>query len=121
MDTVNVAELKERLSSLLNRVQAGEEFVIRDHNLPIAKIVPLRSDETDLEEASLVASGQMTLPKRKLEPRDFWAIGAQVKTGRKVTVAIEQAIAADREEYAGVLGHKRDHSPLRARAKRNIG
>ena len=42
--TVNIAELKDQLSSFLQRVRAGEEIIIRDRNLPIAKIVPLHED-----------------------------------------------------------------------------
>ena len=36
MLAVNIAELKARLSSYLQRVRAGEEIVTRDRNLPVA-------------------------------------------------------------------------------------
>jgi prevent-host-death family protein len=116
--TVNIAELKDQLSSFLHRVRAGEELVIRDRNLPIAKIVPLRGEEMDPEELSLVASGQMALPKQELDQKRFWTIGGPMKRSRKIANAIKRAIAAEREDYAGVLGHKRHRSHLRARAKR---
>jgi prevent-host-death family protein len=119
--TVNIAELKDRLSSFLHRVRAGEELVIRDRNLPIAKIVPLHGGDAELEELSLVASGQMTLPRRKLDQKHFWTIGARIKRSRKTTNAIQRTIAAEREDYGGVLGHKRDHTHLRAGAKRQRG
>jgi len=121
MGTVNIAELKDRLSSFLQRVRAGEEFVIRDRNLPIAKIIPLHADDADSEELSLVASGQMTLPKGNLDLEQFWAMGGRMKKSRKIADAIQRAVAADREDYAGVLGYKRHHSHLRARAKRQRG
>ncbi|MCC6591250.1 MAG: type II toxin-antitoxin system prevent-host-death family antitoxin [Bryobacterales bacterium] len=98
MVTVNIAELKDRLSSFLHRVRAGEEVVIRDRNLPIAKLVPLHGNDATLEEQALVASGQMTLPKHELDQRQFWAIGGRIKTSRTTTSAIQQAIAAEREE-----------------------
>src|SRR5713226_548455 len=75
MRAVQVAELKNQLSSFLHRVRAGEELLIRDRNLPIAKIVPLREEEMELDEVSLVASGQMTLPRKKFDAERFWAIG----------------------------------------------
>lgn len=118
MGTVNIAELKDQLSSFLHRVRAGEELVIRDRNLPIAKIVPLRPEEMDAEELSLVASGQMTMPRQELDHKRFWGIGGRLKGSRKTADAINQVIAAEREDYAGVLGHKRPHSHLRTRAKR---
>ena len=118
---MNIAELKDQLSSFLHRVRAGEEFVVRDRNLPIARIVPLRGEDMHPEELSLVASGQMTLPKQELDQKRFWAIGGGMKGSRKLANAILRAIAADRKDYGGLLGHKRDHSHLRARAKRKRG
>jgi prevent-host-death family protein len=90
MGTVNIAELKDQLSAFLHRVRAGEELVIRDRNLPIAKIVPVIGEDGDQEELLLVASGHMTLPAQQLDQKRFWSM----------------------------LGHKRDHSHLRTRAKR---
>jgi prevent-host-death family protein len=119
--SVNIAELKDQLSSFLHRVRAGEELVIRDRNLPIAKIVPLHSDDGDPEELALVASGHMTVPAKQLDQKRFWSIGGRMKKSATVTRAIQQAIAADRKDYAGLLGHKRDHSHLRTRAKRQRG
>ena len=121
MGTVNIAELKDRLSSFLHRVRAGEELVIRDRHLPIAKIIPLHCDDTDSQELSLVASGQMTLPKDELDQARFWAIGGRMKKSRKIRNTIQRAVAADREDYGGVLRHKRDRSHLRALAKRQRG
>ena len=121
MGTVNIAELKDRLSSFLHRVRAGEELVIRDRNLPIAKIVPLHGEDSDPEELSLVASGHMTLPTQQFDQKRFWSIGGRMKKSPKLAKAIQQAIAADRKDYAGLLGHKRDHSHLRTRAKRQRG
>jgi prevent-host-death family protein len=118
MGTVNIAELKDQLSSFLHRVRAGEELVIRDRNLPIAKIVPLHGEDGDPEELSLVASGHMTLPAQQLNQKRFWSIGGRTKRNPKIAKAIQQAIAADRIDYAGILGHQRDHSHLRTRAKR---
>ena len=40
MRSVNVAELKNRLSKYLTFAKGGEEIIIRDRNLPVAKLVP---------------------------------------------------------------------------------
>jgi len=115
--TVNVAELKDRLSAYLHRVRAGEELLVRDRNLPIAKIVPLNEEEIEAEELSLLASGQMTLPKRRFRENQFWAIGSGLRGNGKLTKAIDRAVESAREDKnARLLGHKRRHSNLRSRA-----
>ncbi|MGA8618948.1 MAG: type II toxin-antitoxin system prevent-host-death family antitoxin [Candidatus Sulfotelmatobacter sp.] len=40
MRSVSAAELKNRLSKYLAFAKGGEEIVIRDRNLPVAKLVP---------------------------------------------------------------------------------
>lgn len=40
MITVKIAELKNRLSEHLRRVEGGAELVVTDRDRPIAKIVP---------------------------------------------------------------------------------
>ena len=45
MVEVNVHEAKTHLSRLLRRVAAGEEIVIARSGKPIARLVPIRSDE----------------------------------------------------------------------------
>jgi antitoxin (DNA-binding transcriptional repressor) of toxin-antitoxin stability system len=80
--------MKKNLSSHLRRVRAGEEIVIRDRNLPVAKIVPLGADE--IEDASLVSAGLLTLPKKKLDVERFWTIGRGARANRKLTEAIRR-------------------------------
>jgi antitoxin (DNA-binding transcriptional repressor) of toxin-antitoxin stability system len=43
MKSVNVAELKYRLSAYLKLARNGEEIIIRDRKLPIAKLIPVSS------------------------------------------------------------------------------
>ena len=115
METVNVAELKNKLSSFLQRARAGEQIVIRNRNLPIARIVPLDWNDMELEVASLVASGQMTLPTKKLNEKRFWSIGRGARPNRDLKQAMRRAIEAEREERdAGLLEHKRDHPLMRS-------
>ncbi len=117
MRSVNIAKLKNQLSACLHRVRAGEELLVRDRNIPIAKIIPLQQEDLEAEELSLVASGQMTLPTKPLNHARFWAIGTRPSKRTDLTAAIQKAIDREREEPdAGILGHKRHPSHLRARA-----
>ena len=73
MRSVNIADLKNNLSRYLNEVRQGEEVLVRDRNLPIAKIVPLSTDDEDGELLALAAKGLISLPeKTKGFPKDFF-------------------------------------------------
>jgi prevent-host-death family protein len=41
MDTVNIYQAKTYLSKLLSRVELGEEIIITNQGLPVAKLVPI--------------------------------------------------------------------------------
>jgi antitoxin (DNA-binding transcriptional repressor) of toxin-antitoxin stability system len=62
MRSVNVAELKNQLSKYLTFARSGEEIVIRDRNLPGAKLIPFSAGDASDEELLLVAAGKMRLP-----------------------------------------------------------
>jgi prevent-host-death family protein len=105
MRSVNIAELKNRLSAYLQQVRAGEEIVIRDRNLPVAKIVPLAATEVSAEELALAASGELLLPSETLNQRTFWSIGSTAPVSAEAADAILGAVSQDREERdAGLLG-----------------
>lgn len=75
MKSVNVAELKSRLSAYLNEVRTGEEILVRDRQTPIARILPVtRSGDDDEELRLLAAQGKVRLG----EPLDdaFWDLPA---------------------------------------------
>lgn len=94
MRTVNVADLKNGLSKYLREVRGGEEILIKDRNMPIAKIVPLAdTDDLDAETLALVAAGKLRPGKGKL-PESFWSTPAP-RIPLKRLVA---AVVADREE-----------------------
>lgn len=42
METVNIAQAEMNLSGLLSRVELGEEIIIANAGIPIAKLVPFR-------------------------------------------------------------------------------
>jgi prevent-host-death family protein len=65
MRTVNIAELKNRLSTYITYAKAGETVIIRDRNTPVAQLVPIPPDDNlSDEERSLVADGIITMPKK---------------------------------------------------------
>ncbi len=93
--SVNVTELRSRLSAYLSRVRSGEEILIRDRNLAIAKMVPLAKTESFDEEAlDLAAQGLVRLPDKNLDLKSFFAIPAPHIPLAKLRAAIE----AEREE-----------------------
>jgi prevent-host-death family protein len=94
MRTVNIAELKNRLSTYITYAKAGEEIVIRDRNRPVARLVPFVADDLTEHEAAMVASGQMTLPKEPWDPEAFFKLPIPAVKGNAGT----QAILDDREE-----------------------
>jgi prevent-host-death family protein len=94
MRSVNVAELKNRLSKYLAFARQGEEIVIRDRNLPVAKLVPFSAGDAEDEELTLVAAGKMRLPKVRLNLKELWKIPTGSVTGNKTI----QAVLDDREE-----------------------
>jgi prevent-host-death family protein len=94
MRSVNVAELKNRLSKYLTFARAGEEVVIRDRNLPVAKLVPLSAEGAGDQELMLVAAGKMRLPKTKLDIKQLLKIPTGTVSGNKAI----QSVVADRKE-----------------------
>ena len=94
MRSVNVAELKNRLSKYLTFAKGGEEVVIRDRNLPVAKLVPFSAEGADDQELMLVAAGKLRLPCMKLDLKEL----LKIPTGRVAGNKAIQAVLADRED-----------------------
>ena len=94
MRSVNVAELKDRLSKYLGFAKDGEEIVIRDRNLPVAKLVPFFDEEGSEEELLLVAAGKMRLPRKPLNLDQL----LRIPTGRVRENAGTQALIDDRDK-----------------------
>ena len=92
MTTVNIAELKNNLSKYLAQVKQGEEVLVKDRNIPVARIVPLSfSDEEDAELLALAAQGKVSLPITQDE------LDESFFTGRLPRVSVD-VIAMLREE-----------------------
>lgn len=88
-----VADLKAHLSRYLRRVKAGEEVVITERNVPIARLVPLTGAEAgddvirDLEARGIARAGTGHLPKA------FWDLARP----RDRRASVRRAVAEERE------------------------
>jgi len=59
MKSVAISELKTSLSEYLTQVRAGEEVVVTDRGVPVARMVPLQMDvDADALVADLIRTGQ---------------------------------------------------------------
>lgn len=94
MRSVNIAELKNRLSTYLTFAKAGEEIVIRDRNLPVAKLVPFAAEQGNDEELLLVAAGKMRLPQTSIKVNEL----SKIPTGRVARSHAIQALLDDRKD-----------------------
>jgi prevent-host-death family protein len=90
MRSVNIAELKNRLSAYLRLVRDGEELVIRDRSRAIARIVPIEvAGDQEEEERQLVAAGLLKLGSGPI-PDSFWEMPMPRVSGDKVQRALEE-------------------------------
>lgn len=94
MKTVKIAELKNHLSTYITHVRQGEEVIVCDRKLPVAKLVPFEPGDASEEDLELVAAGLMRLPKGKLDVDAFWKLPRPKVKGN---LAVE-ALLQDREE-----------------------
>lgn len=71
MKTISVSELKARLSENLRLVAEGEEVLVTDRGVPVARLVPLAAG-TASHLHHLAAEGKVRLPRARLDPA-FWS------------------------------------------------
>lgn len=62
METVNIHQAQTNLSQLLLRVEHGEEIIISDRGIPIAKLVPCRASSNRLDSLGL-DQGRFVVPE----------------------------------------------------------
>jgi antitoxin (DNA-binding transcriptional repressor) of toxin-antitoxin stability system len=88
MRTVNVAELKKRLSTFLDYTKNGEVIVIRDRNLLVAKLIPFAAEDGTEEDLALAAAGVIRLPAKPLDLDRLGKMPRAVVRGTAATQAI---------------------------------
>jgi|SRR5208282_372372 len=96
MRTVNIGTLKNQLSAYLQIVRKGEEVVVRDRNVPVARILPFTlplppAGDREAEDAYLIATGQMKEAKGKMDWDAFWALPTANISDEAVKEAVEWA------------------------------
>ncbi len=92
MRTVNIGVLRNQLSAYLQIVRKGEEVIVRDRDVPVARILPIQPQpELDPEEARLVAAGILRLPKnpKPIDWKAFWALPRPTVSDEAVKEAID--------------------------------
>ena len=72
MRSVNIADLKARLSAHIQRVRRGEEVLVCERNKPVARILPIRLEDLSEQERRLVARGVLTPPTKKRPASISW-------------------------------------------------
>ena len=72
MKTIDIAEM-DQLSGYLQAVKDGEEIVIAEHSVPVARLVPAQKKSRDERVAELVASGAIKMPQQKMDWDKFFA------------------------------------------------
>lgn len=94
MRTANIGTLKNKLSAYIKLVRNGEEVIVCDRNVPVARIVPIRAaNDFAAEQAQLIADGVMT-PPLSPTPMDweaFWALPRPTVSDQAAREAIEWA------------------------------
>jgi prevent-host-death family protein len=72
MRTVNISDLKARLSEHIQLVRDGEEVLVCDRNKPVARIVPCSTNDYPERERRLIARGVLVPPKKRLRSPVSW-------------------------------------------------
>ena len=94
MKRASVAELKARLSEFLAAVKRGEDVIVTDRGVPVARITGLgASARSSARLQELVRTGAVSPPRRRL-PRDFF----DTPVGDDAQGHVVQAVLEDRAE-----------------------
>jgi prevent-host-death family protein len=68
--TVNISDLKAKLSAHIQTVRNGEEVLVCDRNKPVARIVPVGLEE-DERQQRLIARGVLVPPRKRRSSRKW--------------------------------------------------
>ncbi len=94
MASVGLAELKARLSAFLKQVKAGQELLITERGVPVARIVPLPSaSERNGRRERLAKEGLLHLGNGRV--RDLLRNPPE---GEQIGQGVLDALIAEREE-----------------------
>jgi antitoxin (DNA-binding transcriptional repressor) of toxin-antitoxin stability system len=88
MRSVNVAELKNQLSKYLTFAKNGEEIVIRDRRVPVARLIPFSAENASEQELLLVGAGKLRMPRESVDLGKLLTVPPKRTTDRAVTDAL---------------------------------
>jgi len=74
MRTANISELKSQLSGYIRYVRSGEEVIVQDRNVPVARIIPFTRLSMSEKDAQLVKLGMMKMPTEEMNWDAFFAL-----------------------------------------------
>lgn len=95
MKTTGVAHLKASLSKYLARVKDGEEVLITERGVPIARLMPLPGNDFDKAKIMrLLRRGAIRLPEKRMDVEKFM----RLPWPEDPEGALLKALLADREE-----------------------
>jgi len=69
MKTVNIGDLKAKLSAHIQLVNDGEEILVCERNKPVARIIPYDFADYSEQRQRLIAKGVLTPPHKKPSAR----------------------------------------------------
>jgi prevent-host-death family protein len=72
MRTVNISDLKARLSAHIQYVKDGEELIVCDRNKPVARIIPCSVDDEGERVRRLIANGRLEPPRKRRSSPVSW-------------------------------------------------
>jgi prevent-host-death family protein len=111
-----ILDLRYRMKDVLEAVDRGETVTVFHRGKAKARLVPI---ETKPARSKLRADEAFGLWKDRAD--QFWSIVGPASPNRQLRKAIQQAIAAEREENdVGVLGGKRSNSHPRRRPGKSL-
>lgn len=93
MKTVNISDLKAKLSAHLQIVRNGEDVLVLDRNQPVARIVPVRLEE-DERQQRLIARGILIPPRKPWPASKPWPR----PKGKKISDEVMQEVWREERE-----------------------
>lgn len=93
MVIASVSDVKARFSAYLEKVKAGDEIVVTDRGVPVARLVPIRFSVEDGRLARLSALGIVRPAERALADEILAPAGVDDKDG-----SVLAALVAERRE-----------------------
>jgi|SRR5271155_955365 len=99
MKSVQIGELKNHLSAHLREVRNGEEIIVRDRNMPVARIIPYVPESIEEQERMLIAQGKLRLPANPPKDREkFWEEFWAMPSADLDNETAKKAVLDEREE-----------------------